>query len=235
MNLHSPMCLLNLTRFLGLLVIATTVCLLNGCSTTPVVTSQAAPVLEPPRPALSAATSTATVPPVAAVVTKHPEIFLPETSHHFGKVKAGSKVEHAFLVINAGEAPLAIKAVRTSCGCTTAGLKRRTLEPGELSELNVTFDVGNRRGERVKRITITSNDPQHPKTILTISADVLPAPAAKSRSQPTARAKSATANASSVHGLTIPERSSTQRPPTAASRQPSEESDAPIILRKPRP
>ena len=235
MNLDSRRFLLWLAQPVVVGLLAVAFCLLDGCSK-PVVTPQLAPpVVEPSRSASSAAVSVEPTASIAPGVAKRPQIFLPETTHNFGKVKAGAEVAHVFNVINAGTAPLAIKAVRTSCGCTTAGLDRRTLEPGEASELKVTFGVGNRRGQRVKKITITSNDPNHPQTILTISADVLPTRTANSRSHPTARARSAASQAPPVRGPTVPERLSTQHEPATADRQPPEEPDPPAILRKPRP
>jgi len=105
-------------------------------------------------------------------IVKQPEIFFPELSHDFGKVSVGVRVVHKFFFANAGDAPLRIKRIRKSCGCTATNLGKKTINPGESSELVVVFNVGSRPGRRSRKITVLSNDPVNPKIVLSIAADV---------------------------------------------------------------
>lgn len=81
-----------------------------------------------------------------------------ETEYNFGTIGL-DKVSHPFVVKNVGKGPLTIERVSTSCGCTSAQLKKgnetsvrfgmdhgnlpranMTLEPGEETEVIVTYD-----------------------------------------------------------------------------------------------
>ncbi len=114
----------------------------------------------------------------SVVVTKKVEnnfgavIFLPETQHDFGKVKAGTKVEYIFKFENKGTESLIIKDVKTSCGCTAAVVSNNSIKPGEVGSIKVDFDTKNREGRNSKSITIVSNDNKEPNKVLTIYADV---------------------------------------------------------------
>jgi hypothetical protein len=61
---------------------------------------------------------------------------------------------------NTGAAPLTIKRVITSCGCTSAKLAKNTYAPGETGEIEAKFAFGSRRGPQRKLITVTSDDKQ---------------------------------------------------------------------------
>jgi hypothetical protein len=55
-----------------------------------------------------------------------------------------------------------------------AGVKPEILQPGEKGELTFTLSLGRYRAFLQKQITVLCNDPQTPKTILTIKADYTP-------------------------------------------------------------
>lgn len=80
--------------------------------------------------------------------------------YDFQSVVDGTIVTHAFIIENQGKAPLNIKKVRTSCGCTTADYSK-VIAPGE--EGNITIK-GNTRGYGGKTfskiITVLTNDPK---------------------------------------------------------------------------
>ena len=65
-----------------------------------------------------------------------------------------------------------IKAVRTSCGCTTAALKKNDVAPGEKGEIVATFKTGDRTGQQVKTVTVETDDPKEPQTTLTLKANI---------------------------------------------------------------
>jgi uncharacterized cupredoxin-like copper-binding protein len=107
-----------------------------------------------------------------ATASAAPVLHVPKIDHNFGKVKEGKIVEHTFKFTNRGNAPLNIKDVRTSCGCTAALLSNKQIEPGKEGTLKVELDTKNRLGKLSRTITIVSNDVNEPNKILTIHADI---------------------------------------------------------------
>lgn len=83
-----------------------------------------------------------------------------------------SKVDAVFKYENKGDTPVHIKAVRPSCGCTTAALAKNDVAPGEKGEITATFNIGDRTGVQQKTITVETDDPKTPQTILTFKATI---------------------------------------------------------------
>lgn len=77
-------------------------------------------------------------------------------------------VKHDFVVKNAGQVPLHVKGVMSSCGCTHVGKKNVTLPPGETWNLSVELDLRKQQQLVMHKITVTSDDPQQPKLELKI-------------------------------------------------------------------
>jgi hypothetical protein len=73
---------------------------------------------------------------------------------------------------NKGDAPVHIKTVKPSCGCTTAALAKNDVAPGEKGEITATFNIGDRTGLQVKTVTVETDDPKAPQTILTFRATI---------------------------------------------------------------
>jgi hypothetical protein len=73
---------------------------------------------------------------------------------------------------NKGDAPVHIKAVKPSCGCTTAALAKNDVAPGEKGEISATFNIGDRTGLQVKTITVETDDAKAPQTVLTFRATI---------------------------------------------------------------
>jgi hypothetical protein len=74
---------------------------------------------------------------------------------------------------NAGDTPVRFKSVHSSCGCTTAQTQKEQVKPGDQGEITATFKIGDRTGTQVKLVTVETDDPEHPTTVLTLKA-VLP-------------------------------------------------------------
>jgi hypothetical protein len=83
-----------------------------------------------------------------------------------------SKVDAVFKYENKGDAPVHIKSVRPSCGCTTAALAKNDVAPGEKGEITATFNIGDRIGVQVKTVTVETDDPKTPQTVLTFKATI---------------------------------------------------------------
>ena len=107
-----------------------------------------------------------------------PKIEISPVSYDFGEVQFGKVVNYNFIVKNSGQTPLEIKRVATSCGCTTAKVSQRIIEPGQSAELLVIYDTAamgdgpHGKGQQERIIYVKSNDPNSPQTNVTISAYV---------------------------------------------------------------
>jgi hypothetical protein len=81
-----------------------------------------------------------------------------------------TKVDAVFKYENKGTTPVHIKAVKPSCGCTTAALVKNDVAPGEKGEITATFSVGDRTGLQIKTVSVETDDPAAPQTVLTFKA-----------------------------------------------------------------
>jgi hypothetical protein len=73
---------------------------------------------------------------------------------------------------NKGDKPVHFNAVRPQCGCTTAALAKNDVAPGEKGEITATFNIGERTGLQTKTITVETDDPKTPTTVLTLKATI---------------------------------------------------------------
>jgi len=102
-----------------------------------------------------------------------PQITVDNNVYQFGTVLEGVVVTHTFVLTNAGDETLEIGNVRTSCGCTTTDLAKKSLAPGESVNLDAVFDtVGYGDRTVTKMIYVESNDPATPKLVLQIKGTV---------------------------------------------------------------
>jgi hypothetical protein len=105
-----------------------------------------------------------------------PEATLVEAVHDFGQINENDGLAvYVFRVKNAGKAPLVIKQVQSSCGCTRPQWTPGEIAPGKEGEVEVAFDPKNRPGPFRKNIMIYTNDEEH-RLRVTIMGDVLPKP-----------------------------------------------------------
>ncbi len=109
----------------------------------------------------------------AGLVHAAPKLVVDQVNYDFGSVSQGERVLHTFKFTNAGDEPLLISKVRSSCGCTAALLSAKHLDPGEQGELQANFDSARFRGSVSKKIYLYSNDPLVPVKPLQIKGQVL--------------------------------------------------------------
>lgn len=72
-----------------------------------------------------------------------------------------------FNFTNAGQQPVTIDRVRSSCGCTTASLDKKTYQPGEKGHITAVFTIGSRKGTQAKSISVNVRG-ENPATLLTL-------------------------------------------------------------------
>lgn len=102
----------------------------------------------------------------------HPEIHLLETHYEWPQpVLSGEDVTHTFAIHNRGAAVLNITNVTTSCGCQTVRYDK-AIPPGGSGELVMTIRTTGLRRPTKKSATIESNDPNHPKVVVTSGGDI---------------------------------------------------------------
>lgn len=108
------------------------------------------------------------------------------TEIDLGTIPATAPVSRTLEIRNIGEGRLEITGVSTSCGCTTARVADRHLDPGEATELVVTYDPrvhGGETGTFLRQVYIRSNDPETPEAVLTLRVTVV-APGEESPARP---------------------------------------------------
>lgn len=112
--------------------------------------------------------------PVPALDVKGPKavITVDETVHDFGSVWSGPTLQHSFSIKNTGDAPLEIKKVKPSCGCTIAGTYPNTIAPGDSGSFPFSMNSSKLRSRFEKSITISSNDPVTPELRLRLKGEV---------------------------------------------------------------
>lgn len=87
------------------------------------------------------------------------EAMFDHTSHNFGMVARGAKVEHAFPLKNLYVEDVHIASVRTSCGCTQPSFTKDTLKTFETAAIIATIDTRGFLGRKDATITVTFDKP----------------------------------------------------------------------------
>ena len=98
-----------------------------------------------------------------------PKIVFAETTHDFGDIEQGDKVNYTFKFTNEGTQPLILSNVLTTCGCTATDWPRDPVAPNEGGKIDVTFNSAGKMGKQNKVITVVSNavNPQERVSIVT--------------------------------------------------------------------
>jgi hypothetical protein len=110
----------------------------------------------------------------ATAQTPGPVITWEKSTHDFGDIVQGDKVEKVFKFKNTGNAPLIITNVQVTCGCTTPkGWARDPIEPGHSGEIAIAFNSLGKYGRQNKVITIVSNAANPEGSQISFTANVL--------------------------------------------------------------
>lgn len=108
-----------------------------------------------------------------SLLAQAPAISFDTFHHDFGRITPDRKVSAKYRVTNTGNAVLSITQVRPSCGCTATVLGKWSINPGESTELEATFDPHGQRGIVRKSMEVFCNDPKTPNVTLTLEAEVV--------------------------------------------------------------
>ncbi|MHC4437364.1 MAG: DUF1573 domain-containing protein [Planctomycetota bacterium] len=101
-----------------------------------------------------------------------PKITFESEVFDFGQVGPNRKNTGKIKFTNTGDALLKITKVARCCGVVTR-LGKMEYEPGESGQLKVEWNSGSRPSTLRRKLTIHSNDPQSPQTIINLKAKVV--------------------------------------------------------------
>jgi cytochrome c5 len=110
--------------------------------------------------------------PKAAIASSPAHLSFDIDHFDFGKVDEGVEVKHTFTVKNSGGRVLTIYDVYTTCGCTIPKLTKKILKPGESTSLQIVIDTAMKQNAVTKKVFVSSNDPQHRVSVLSLALDV---------------------------------------------------------------
>lgn len=102
-----------------------------------------------------------------------PKLVVPEKIKNMGRVAQGDVLSVDFELINEGDEPIEVKAVRPTCGCTVADFDRE-IPPGGTGYVKAKLETRDFSGPISKSILIMTNDPQDPTVTVVIKTDVHP-------------------------------------------------------------
>ncbi len=101
---------------------------------------------------------------------------LSESTINFGNVKEGPPVTRAVTLTNQGIKPLTISNTVTSCACTSVKLSKDHLEPGESTELMITYNTYKYPGKFDKTVTVFTGPDGEEETVIHLMGNVDPIP-----------------------------------------------------------
>jgi len=113
------------------------------------------------------------VPDKGTISQSGPELVFQRDFIDLGTVLQHDTVKVAYPFVNKGPDTLAITDLQTSCGCTTADLKKEKFAPGESGMIHVALNAGDKFGEIQKEIMVRSNDQLSPQMQLLLRAKVV--------------------------------------------------------------
>jgi len=113
---------------------------------------------------------TTQVQPVQA--QQQPKLVPDEYFWDFGVAREGALLTHRFTIKNDTAQKFTVKQINTSCSCTTSKLDKWTLEPGESTVIDVTFDTKGYPGERYRFIYLHTDRITNPMIMLQVRAEI---------------------------------------------------------------
>jgi len=124
-------------------------------------------------PATTATGTTGGTAAPAPTTTSGAVITFENTTHNFGTVTQGESVEFEFAFRNTGTAPLEVRNVRPSCGCTAPDWTREAIAPGGTGRIQARFNSAGKMGHQRKTITVETNIEGQPYTVLIFEGEVV--------------------------------------------------------------
>jgi len=95
------------------------------------------------------------------------------TKFDMGTIDRGKAGQRKLNIKNLGTDTLILGQVEVSCGCTGTVVSNSRIAPGKSGELLITFNSGGYIGEVHKNVTVNSNDPATPRTLIEFTSTVV--------------------------------------------------------------
>ena len=95
-----------------------------------------------------------------------------ETSHNFGTVVRGAKVEYRFQFNNPYKEAVHVAGVSSSCGCTTPEVSKSDLATYERGEIIAKFNTRAFTGKHAATLTVTIDKPYYATVQLNVSGEI---------------------------------------------------------------
>jgi hypothetical protein len=111
--------------------------------------------------------------PEASAAAARPLMEITATEKDGGVVEQGTPISYRFTVRNRGQADLEIPKVQPSCGCSVVKWDH-LVKPGARSVIEAQLHTETFHGRVSKYLTVISNDPDHARVELTMTAQVDP-------------------------------------------------------------
>ncbi len=100
------------------------------------------------------------------------KMFGKTTRHDFGTVAKGAKTEFRFEFENIYEEDVHVADVRTSCGCTTPSIEKKSLKTWEKSAIIAVFNTRTFEGLRSATITVVIDKPFYAEVQLRVEGNI---------------------------------------------------------------
>ena len=113
----------------------------------------------------------------ALAISAAPHISIDRDFWEFGTVTNAEYISHDYVISNAGDAPLIIDSVISTCSvCLHASIEATNLPPGATTHIHADLNLGILPGGAISRaILITCNDPQSPTPVVDLNGVSVPA------------------------------------------------------------
>ncbi len=96
----------------------------------------------------------------------------PERSFDFGTVARGSKVKHAFPVVNSTDKTIVIDSWTAKCGCTDVRIGAREVPPGTRTVVEMTLDTTRFDGKKDSGVTLNLTAPDTRQVELLVQSQI---------------------------------------------------------------
>lgn len=108
-----------------------------------------------------------------------PKAVIEPMTYDYGDIMQDSVVTKIFVITNEGNDILKITDIKASCGCTAVVAGKKELNPGESTDIKVSFDSKGKLGKQNKTITVSTNDPNNKTIKLAFNGNVIKRETAK--------------------------------------------------------
>ncbi|GAB5403327.1 MAG: DUF1573 domain-containing protein [Aureliella sp.] len=95
------------------------------------------------------------------------------TRYDFGSMMHGETMSHTFTFRNIGDGPLNLTMGSTTCKCTLSNLENAILEPGEETEIKLTWTARSLLSDFGQSATINTTDPSATEVKLVVSGKIV--------------------------------------------------------------